>query len=359
MIRLTCTQCQEVLSIDDAFAGGVCRCQHCGTIQTVPKHLKESQTATVQAPKAPKTLYQNQSRSDSRAGQPGTGLDDLANVVASSGMASPALRRKAPAGPGGAKQGAAVKPNATAAAPPAAPRRKNAALIAIAGAAVAAIIVIVLWVVGHNAAVSPETDGGTIGTLPETPHPPPAAHASRGIQGPSFAGIPLKVPSVIYVIDRGGSSKEILPSLMAAVYRSIASLGSERQYQIIFWSNPDNGESELLYPPTALGDAGSAAAEAAKRAVGDIVAFGQSSPVSAMKKAMAQHPAVIVLVTAKSWDLDEQFQKEVLETHNNSATKIDTLAIGPEDNDIMKAIAQQTGGTYQKLTSQELAELGS
>ena len=31
-----------VLLFDDAFAGGVCRCQYCGTIQTVPSRLKTS-----------------------------------------------------------------------------------------------------------------------------------------------------------------------------------------------------------------------------------------------------------------------------------------------------------------------------
>jgi hypothetical protein len=42
MIRIACTHCKTVLTVDDAFAGGVCRCQHCGTIQVVPAHLKSS-----------------------------------------------------------------------------------------------------------------------------------------------------------------------------------------------------------------------------------------------------------------------------------------------------------------------------
>ena len=42
MISLTCTSCKKVLQIDDAFAGGVCRCQYCGTIQTVPASLKRA-----------------------------------------------------------------------------------------------------------------------------------------------------------------------------------------------------------------------------------------------------------------------------------------------------------------------------
>ena len=44
MIRINCTHCKAQLSIDEAFAGGVCRCQFCGTIQTVPKHLKGAES---------------------------------------------------------------------------------------------------------------------------------------------------------------------------------------------------------------------------------------------------------------------------------------------------------------------------
>ncbi|MGD1276145.1 MAG: hypothetical protein ABR964_02840 [Tepidisphaeraceae bacterium] len=42
MIRIACTKCKSVLTVDDAFAGGVCRCQYCRTIQMVPAHLKGS-----------------------------------------------------------------------------------------------------------------------------------------------------------------------------------------------------------------------------------------------------------------------------------------------------------------------------
>jgi hypothetical protein len=338
-----------VLSIDDAFAGGVCRCQHCGTIQTVPKQLKQSQRAAAPVPNASKTLYHNQARGDSQAGAPGTGLDELANIVASSGLSSPALRKTA------------SKPDAVAAPPAVEHRRKNSMLIAIAGGAVVVIIAVVMWVVSHNAAVSPDTDGGTLETLPDTVAPAvsPAVHKPPAVSGPSFAGMALNDPTVIYVIDRGGSTQESFGDLMNAVYRSIASLGTDRQYQIIFWNNNDNREADVLYPPTGLASAGPTAAEAAKLATQNVVPFGQSTPVSALQKAEAQNPAAIVLATAKSWDLDEQFQKDVLGAHKNHSTRIDTLVIGPDDNDVMKAIAKATGGTYQKLTSGELAALGS
>jgi hypothetical protein len=59
MISLTCTSCKKVLQIDDAFAGGVCRCQYCGTIQTVPAALKQQSRAGAPAQgTGARTLYQ-------------------------------------------------------------------------------------------------------------------------------------------------------------------------------------------------------------------------------------------------------------------------------------------------------------
>ena len=92
MISITCNQCKTVLTIDDAFAGGVCRCQHCGTIQTVPAHFKGNATAAPPASPAAKTqksLFQNAGAtsggSDGTSSSSPSGLDELAQVVASSG----------------------------------------------------------------------------------------------------------------------------------------------------------------------------------------------------------------------------------------------------------------------------------
>src|SRR3954463_16815954 len=83
MISLNCTQCRQLLEMDDAFAGGVCRCQHCGTIQTVPRNLKPGENGEGQAvPGRSTTKAQYQT---GRNG--GTGLDELGDVVTSSGLA--------------------------------------------------------------------------------------------------------------------------------------------------------------------------------------------------------------------------------------------------------------------------------
>src|SRR3954449_10056140 len=93
MISLTCMSCKQVLEMDEAFAGGVCRCQHCGTIQTVPSHLKSAATA---APAAATAGYRSQAGGGGPARAVNSGLDDLADVVASSGLSRGALTRPGP-----------------------------------------------------------------------------------------------------------------------------------------------------------------------------------------------------------------------------------------------------------------------
>src|SRR5687767_9810293 len=105
MIQINCNNCKALLQIDDAFAGGVCRCRYCGTIQTVPKHLKQSangEQATVSASAGSgsggkaKTLYKKKNAGRGEAlGGSGSGLDELANIVASSGLASQRLTKPA------------------------------------------------------------------------------------------------------------------------------------------------------------------------------------------------------------------------------------------------------------------------
>jgi hypothetical protein len=129
VISLNCTSCQKALEIDDAFAGGVCRCQYCGTIQTVPAKLKNPQAA---AP-AGKTLYQKKVRAP---GQSGTGLEDLADAVAtSSGLTRNALRAGNP--------NRAAKP----APPPPPPEpKKNLLPIFVAISGVLLLVIVVLIV---------------------------------------------------------------------------------------------------------------------------------------------------------------------------------------------------------------------
>src|SRR6478752_8934621 len=89
MISLICTNCQMELTMDDAFAGGVCRCQHCGTIQTVPSHAKNAAFPQPAGKTSSKSLYKGRTTTNlDSATSSSSGLDELASAVASSGLAS-------------------------------------------------------------------------------------------------------------------------------------------------------------------------------------------------------------------------------------------------------------------------------
>ena len=119
MITLPCTSCEKILEIDDAFAGGVCRCQYCGTIQTVPAKSKTPTRAGAQAPAA-KTLYQK---------------------VKPNGAPPDAVPAAAPPPP----------PLRTRAAQPVAPARANRMPLLIAAGAVAgAVVAALIWLISRS-----------------------------------------------------------------------------------------------------------------------------------------------------------------------------------------------------------------
>src|SRR2546423_4609786 len=100
MITVICTRCRAQLEMDDAFAGGVCRCQHCGTIQTVPSmsKIKRQMAPTAVAPgpigpAVPSATPQPQASGNGIQPPADDGLDVLAEAVASSsGLGRGALR---------------------------------------------------------------------------------------------------------------------------------------------------------------------------------------------------------------------------------------------------------------------------
>src|SRR5436189_437327 len=174
MIQLICTHCRAMLEMDDGFAGGACRCRHCGTIQTVPSHLK-NKTATA---KASRTLYQ--SRPDPAV--PSSGLDQLADVVASSGLSSARLRKsEAPA---------AVQK-----------KQPNVKALLIASGIVIAFLggALIVLMTRDSSHGGPERSAGP---RPETPQVAPA-HVT-----PNFCGIPLKGETIVYLLDRGDSTRD-------------------------------------------------------------------------------------------------------------------------------------------------------
>ncbi|MGB7156663.1 MAG: hypothetical protein WBD40_01275 [Tepidisphaeraceae bacterium] len=340
MISITCTNCQAALSIDDAFAGGVCRCQHCGTIQTVPSKKKNglSGTAAGLGVKTSKTLYQKRPR---EAGV-GTGLDELAEAVTSSGLTGSGLSARASRPPGSAPRtgAAAAKNNMT-------------MLVGIAAIVIIAVLVTMLVMTRGRDPGGTSTanrTGGASQTGPQSPGAP--ANAGE----PSFAGVKLDHPSVIYVLDRGSSISEPFGSLKQAALKSIESLGPERRFQILFW---DNAQDPGTFPPLLAYATGANIANV-RRQTEDVYAFGATDAAPALTKAISQRPAAIVLVTAKGADLDDTFVDMVKGAKKDVPVAIHTFAVGGSgQSTALKTVAAMTGGEYRELTSAELSRFGN
>jgi hypothetical protein len=324
MIRIACTNCKTVLSIDDAFAGGVCRCQHCGTIQTVPARARD--TAGVGGSSgSSKALYRNQAKGE---GSSGTGLDDLANAVASSGLSGSGLSSRRLTRPA---DGVTVTPD----------KRKNLLPIFIAiGAAFVVLLIIILWLALRGPAANPVANSPAAANNPQAVAPNPTS--------PNFCGIQLTGSSVIYLLDRGSATREMFGGLKEAAYKSAASLGSERMFQIMFW---DNG-SVAAYPKNSTTYATPGNIEAARSDLDDVSAYGAADIKPALTQALTHSPDVIVIATAKGEDLDDAWVKDVLASRGSSPVKIDTVSLGSNSNSAaLKDVAAKTGGEYKEVNS--------
>jgi hypothetical protein len=331
MIRISCTNCKTILSIDDAFAGGVCRCQHCGTIQTVPAQARgNAQQVGVGGPAigGSKSLYQNGSVQPGE----GTGLDDLASVVVSSGLTSSRLKRSTrTAEERKAKQNLLIP------------------VLIGSGVLVIALVFVILYLLLRNPA-TPNTAAGGGQTI--TQIAPPV------VTGPSFCGAPLTGNTVVYLLDRGTATKDFLGALKDAALKSATSLTGDRKFAILFWN--DGKDAVIAYPESGTAYATKDTIDSARKALGDdVTAYGQTDINDALKLALDQHPDEIVIATGKGSDLENAWTDEALTLRGKDKVKIDTISLGSGESGPLKRLAKETGGSYRELTRAELENFGN
>lgn len=325
MIRLKCKSCATVLELDDAFAGGTCRCSHCGAIQSVPKPATPA--GAVPMP-SPKPVPQPTVRVGKPAARPSSGLEELAEVVTSSGLTGQSVFTPPP--------GRAER------------RRK---LLVVGGSVLAALLIVVVLAIAFLRGQAPSTSddgGGGISTGTATG----GAGGSAASSGPTFADIPLSGRTVAYVLDRGDASREYFGLLKELTLRSVASLGSERRFLVVFW---DNGESIEEVPTRPL-SATTENLNALRVAMDRVIALGRSRFAPAMTAAMAIEPDDVVIATAKGWQLDESFVSEAMRLRGPSKARVHAIALGGGTGGL-KDVADRTGGQFRELPLKQLRDL--
>ncbi len=329
MIRIACTNCKTVLSIDDAFAGGVCRCQHCGTIQTVPAQAKAGAAVGGQGLGGSKAIYQ----SGSRSAEPGTGLDDLAGAVASSGLTGSGLTSRRLTRPVAGNAAVATK-------------KSMMPVVIGVGTVIIVLVAVIIWLATKGSGgAGGNASQNTVSTENTGPVTPPVVANT-----PNFCGIKIDAPSVVYVLDRGMGTREVFGALKDAAIKSASTLGTDRKFEIVFWSN---GEDVVAYPDASTTYAMKDNIAAAQRSIDDVSAYGASDIVPALKKALAHDPGVLVIATAKDY-LDDAWVNDVLAARGSSSVKIDTVNLGASPSVALKAIASKTGGEYRDVSHADL-----
>ena len=324
MIEITCTSCKRVLNVDDAFAGGVCRCQYCGTIQTVAAKGSGQKAA---AGKGPKTLFENKARSAGVGS--GSGLEDLADVVQSSGLSDSGLRNSLST-------------------PPAVQRQNFAPILGLAAAVIVILLAVVLVLVFRNPATPTPIPTGP---NPSAISPPPAPSPDKPAAAPNFCGIAIDQRVVVYVIDNGASSADVFDAIKSVLFKSIESLGPDRQFQVLFW-NPDSDTFPAGRTTTfAVKDN----IDVARKKLQSVTAAGATDPLAILKTAFADNPGQVILVTAKAGELDDSLVDQVIQLRGNSKARIDCIAInGVPADKVLARIAAQTGGKFLPLPKAQL-----
>jgi hypothetical protein len=349
MIHINCTNCRATLQIDDAFAGGVCRCQHCGTIQTVPAHLKGNAPDTPAATGELPPAYQS-----SRGG--GTGLDELSDAVISSGLARSGLRSKSKSGGGGLLDAPGAVGGvgyATPARKPPATKPPVALIVIGCGLALAAVAAVAWLLFGSFPTTRTQTPPGPVIVKDANPTRGGGKDEERIVvpKAAHFCGVDLSGSTgVVYLLDRGSASAALFDSLTAATFNSIGTLGPGRKFAVVFWQT---GNSPVAaYPAKGLTPATPQNIDAAGKAFEDVIAHGRSEPLAAIQDAGPRGASDVIFVTAKSDDVPDAVVSAIGKAF--AGKRVHTFALGEDAGGPLKSIADQHRGAYRLLTSREL-----
>jgi hypothetical protein len=359
MIQLNCTNCKSLLQIDDAFAGGVCRCRYCGTIQTVPKRLKktsvgaDSGAAQAEASanggttSSSKTLFSSKKSAVETAGS-GTGLDDLASIVASSGLTSSRLQKKTTPPP---------DPEA-----PSTPwDRRTVILLSSAGGVIALLLVVILILAfrdrsGGTLAPTPDQNTGQPSALTSSNPPAPPVTPLPASTSANFLGQPIDAQTIAYVLDRGSYSQNShrLDLLKAALLNSVKSLGPGRRFQVVFWGV--NNAPPLAYPGDGPRPASPEGIKGLETFLDQqIYPLGTTDEVSALNLALKSRPPVVMFVPIRGLTDELQTIASRVQRGERSDAKFYCFTLGqPEDDPAVRTVFKQTGGDYRDIPFDQL-----
>ena len=161
---------------------------------------------------------------------------------------------------------------------------------------------------------------------------------------------------IVYVVDRSGSMTDSIDFVKAELKRSIAELGDDAEFHIIFYSSGPPVEM----PTRRLVHATQRNKDLAFEFVDRIVPEGETDPSKALQRAFAARPELIYLLT------DGEFDRGIVDLAKrlNVGGRVRVFTIGflytqpgtPAEG-ILKQIAGENGGEYKFVSERDLASI--
>ncbi len=295
-IKIRCTGCSRRISIDEAFAGGVCRCPYCKAINHVEDEF---------------ALRNAQRRPDA----PPTGVTAAPRVAMRAGAASDTA--EVPVADRMVFQGVAT--------------------LVLLALLLAMIVIgaVVVFSGNPSESAAPAEDGRKVVKPPE--EIPPAVPEP---QNPFVAGAACTVADgmtfdapVVYCIDASGSMRDVYYYAVLMTAASVDSLGAGGGVEVIV---AEDGALHWIEPEGDRLDG-----EQVERIAGAMSVGGRGDIAGALDEAITRQPATIILFTHRSLD-----SSDIVDYANTLEVPIFTVCLAGSEvvAESLAKLAEQTGG---------------
>lgn len=307
-IKIRCTQCQKKISIDEAFAGGVCRCPYCSGLVMVAG--SQPAAAASARPDSP----------DARPEAPGDRPDSPAAAPATEEAPAP------------------VEPQHV---PLARPVKIQGILSIVFIAGFFIMVGVITYLVYTQ-----------LNKVQEKPPAPPTPMTDRTEGAPAGAaaimGMQIKGP-VVYVLDAGTSMRDTLSYAVKMIRLSAPTLKDDK-FNLIVLTEAESKSLSSSFLPGSGGD------EKIKKFFEEPLVYGRTQLDKSMNDALDMKPATIVLMTAKAMEPDAIAQVVAKAKQQNTMIVVVLIGSGQgsELDQTMSELAKQTGGHSKAFSVAEL-----
>lgn len=324
-LKIRCTGCKKKISVDEAFAGGVCRCPYCSEIVNVPGSSDASGGGR---------------RPDEPGGRP------EAPTAVQTRIEAQAAARGRPDEPGAAPHATGETPVAPTQAPEHIPLARPVRLQGILSIVFLAGFVIMAAAVSlvlYQQLTRPPEDKPLV-------VPPPADNPFAGVKSgaASIAGIEITAP-VMFVVDGGTSMVDSISYAQQMVRLSLRTL-KDQKVNVLLLTEAGNKLASETYLPAAGAD------EKVKALFAQPFVKGRTDLEQGALEALDAKPATVVLMIAKSIGKDAVARVVARAKEVKAVIHCMILTDGPSVAEAMAELAKQSGGQSKAFSLAELSQ---